>query len=249
MIERRVLVRPQADRLVVPRHALQFFQWRHQPAARMQNDGDHTRLFFLVARQRLLNLVAPAVVRRDEAGADQKQDDIGREQMPVDLLLPRCSGIDVPIVPIRNQPGASEHGKMLAKLLPVLLVLVRVRVEDLSGAPSPACICWHPRACCHKTYRIFARRDRGRWHLASNQSPALLCYAALPLRRWRLCSLTPAGDIRSIRILPRGGLAVSRSVQTQSPHQAGKIRIGADRQKAASAVFCVFQNFGRRLEQ
>ena len=175
MIERRVLVRPQADRLVVPRHALQCLQRRHQPAARMQNDRDHTRLFFLVARQRLLHLVAPAVVRRDEAGADQKQDDIGREQMPVDLLLPRCSGIDLSIVPIRNQAGASEHGKMLAELLPVLLVVVRVRVEHFERRAFAGFHSWHPRACCQRPTgsRIAPQLRKGGWQLAVARTFAL----------------------------------------------------------------------------
>ena len=49
--------------------------------------------------------------------------------MAVDLLLPCRSGINIPIVPICDQAGASKDGEVLTELIPILLVPMRVRIE------------------------------------------------------------------------------------------------------------------------
>jgi hypothetical protein len=89
-----------------------------------EDHRDDPRLAPAVPRQRLGHLLAPAVIRRDEIGADQEQHDVGRGQVPVDLGPPGSAGLELAIVPLGDQPAPLQDGQMGLELEPEVLVLV-----------------------------------------------------------------------------------------------------------------------------
>src|SRR5437870_3351788 len=70
---------PTRNGLSIFGQSLQGAQWGHFPVHRTKDDGDNTRITGRVALQGFLHLDPIAVLRRDELGADQQQDEISRE--------------------------------------------------------------------------------------------------------------------------------------------------------------------------
>ena len=109
IVEGGILIRPLCHRPGILRHRLQSGKVGPTPAAGAQDHRHDDRLAAVVALKRLLDLDAPAIIRCDETGADQEQDDVGRGQVPVDLLRPLVARIDVAVMPLADQTGATPR--------------------------------------------------------------------------------------------------------------------------------------------
>jgi hypothetical protein len=71
-----------------------------------------------------------AVVGSDEVGADQKQDDMSRAHVSIDLVTPFLTSANAAVVPTDNQTVSSQQRKLLLEFVAQLLVFVGVRVKD-----------------------------------------------------------------------------------------------------------------------
>ena len=82
-----------------------------------------------MALQGVLHLDIEAVVRSQEIGTDQEQDDVGFLEVAVDRLLPEIAGTDLTVVPASYQALPLDQLQMLRQFVPQRFVAVRIRAE------------------------------------------------------------------------------------------------------------------------
>ena len=73
---------------------------------------------------RPLDLLAPAIIRGDEHGAHQQQDDISLLNVFVDALLPFVPGCNFSIVPLGKDALPLQQRESISQVVPQALVLV-----------------------------------------------------------------------------------------------------------------------------
>src|SRR5205085_12412297 len=87
----------------------------------------------VVALHRAIHLCAVAEIRRRESRADEKEDDISRVQVRLDLAAPFSPGFYLAVVPLRNHLLALKKTEVLLQSLAQLRVFVGVGEEDFDG--------------------------------------------------------------------------------------------------------------------
>ena len=83
-----------------------------------QDYQDHPRATRLVPLKGALHLLVVAIVRRDEIGADQQQDDLSGFEIAIDLARPFGAGGDLPVMPSRDQVQALQELEVRLELVP-----------------------------------------------------------------------------------------------------------------------------------
>jgi len=81
----------------------------------------------------LLQLNAPAVVRVDEVGTDQQQNDIGGFEVVVNGLCPVGAASNLPVIPGLDEPLAFEGGQVGPEIVQYGFVFVGVGDEGGDG--------------------------------------------------------------------------------------------------------------------
>lgn len=94
-----------------------------------QDHRDYQRFSRRVALQGVLHLDIEAVIRSQEIGTDQQQDDVGFLEIAVDRLLPEIAGSDLTVVPASYQTLPLDQLQVLRKFVPQRFVTVRIRAE------------------------------------------------------------------------------------------------------------------------
>lgn len=119
------------DRRTIRRQGVESGELRFLPVATAQDYRHHARLPCVVHADRLGQLHIVAVIRMEEVGADEQQDDVGIAERLVNGARPFARAGDLAVVPDLDQPLALQRAQVLAKGLPMRLVLVRIGDEDL----------------------------------------------------------------------------------------------------------------------
>ena len=124
--KRLIAIRPRRDRAAVPRRREERAEREILPVARPENDGNHTRLAYSVPLHRASHLPFVTIVRRNEIGANQKQDDIRRVEMAVDRVGEFGAGRDASVVPRRYDALSLQGDEVLFQLIAQVLVSMGV---------------------------------------------------------------------------------------------------------------------------
>jgi hypothetical protein len=98
----------------------------NRPDIKREQFGDGLKAGFSrrVAVQGVLHLDIEAIIRSQEIGADQQQDDVGFLEIPVDRLLPEIARADLPVVPASHQTLPLEQLEVLRQFIPQRFVAV-----------------------------------------------------------------------------------------------------------------------------
>ena len=86
------------------------------PIAVAEDDRNFSRITGAVAFQRSTNLDVIAVIRSEEVGADQQQDDVGGLQGIMNLAVKLAPWRNRPIRPERNDFLTDKQGKVTAEI-------------------------------------------------------------------------------------------------------------------------------------
>ena len=123
------------DRPAIPGDRHQAAEWRALPVAGAEDNGDDARFATLLTLQRTTHLDVVAIVGVHEIDADQQQDDVGGVQFVADSAVKRLARRDAAIMPGGNCALPLEAGQVLFKLVPEILVPMRVGHEDMGHGP------------------------------------------------------------------------------------------------------------------
>src|SRR5215207_2768996 len=130
-----IFVRPVAHGRPTFGDGLQLRELRnHLPLGGADDDGDDPRLSLLVPFERAAQLFLVAVIRIDEVGADEQQNDVGAFEVGVDLLAPVLARFDGTVVPRLDEVQPPQRAEVRLQFVEQPLVPVRVADEDARGA-------------------------------------------------------------------------------------------------------------------
>lgn len=101
---------------------MQFAKWSVVPIDWPKNDWNDDDGSRLVAFKRTLQVHFVAVVRIEKIWTDEKENQISRLEVVVDLLLPFSPRLNVVIVPEIDEALTLQHAQMRIELLPQLFV-------------------------------------------------------------------------------------------------------------------------------
>lgn len=104
------------------------------PIDRSEDHWNNARLAGLMPIHRACHLAAPAVIGRDEVGANQKQNDLGRFEDIIDGGPDLAARSDLSIMPRANGTLPLEGLEMLNELIMERLVSVRIGHENRQRA-------------------------------------------------------------------------------------------------------------------
>jgi hypothetical protein len=124
-----VPVRPEGHGLAVLGEGLEGAEGRRPPVDVPDDDGDHPGFAGLMPFQGPSHFNIIAVIRGDEIGAYQEEDNTGALQIVVDLPLPLQTGGDKAVVPEFDELLTLENFEMITQLLTELVIFVGIADE------------------------------------------------------------------------------------------------------------------------
>jgi hypothetical protein len=108
-----VPVGPVSNRPRVLRQRLKLAEGGALPVVAVtEDDRDDARLTRLVPLHRSRHFDVVAVVGGEKIGADEQEDDVGRLQVLVYLLVPFLAGVNAAVAPVTNHAVTPEHDQV-----------------------------------------------------------------------------------------------------------------------------------------
>ena len=128
-----ITVRPTCNGPGIFGQGLELAEGATPPIDFTEDDGDHSGLFGFVPLQGLLHFRNRAIVRLQKICADEKEDDVGRLQVGIDLTCPLLPWRNPTIMPTLDEAEAPHRAQVRLKLIAQVFVFVRIGIEDLDG--------------------------------------------------------------------------------------------------------------------